>query len=415
MTRLVPEVLRDEPQYRLLFGSQVLSIIGDRVVMVALPFAVLSVGGDVGDVALVSAAQFLPFVLLALPAGVLADRHDRKRILITSDTVRMVCQLVGGLLLVTEHAQVGHLVVIAALYGASDAFFAPSFTGLLPATVAPANLQPANALRGLTFSVASVAGPVLAAALVAFAGGPGGALLFDAATFAVSVALLLPLRPRVVEEHADEDEPVAGTDHFWAGLRGGWREIRARSWVLAFLAGMATYHAVVLPAVYVIGPVLAEEELDGARSWAIITAGFGIGCIIGDLVFLRWRPRFALRVAALLLIGASCQAAIIGSGLNAWGIGGLELLAGICVTGMFTLWETSLQEHIPDRLLSRVSSYDYLTSAGVIPLGNLLTGLVAAAYGVHATLLGMSVVGLLVAVGIASVPSVRSLPRGVPA
>jgi hypothetical protein len=326
----------------------------------------------------------------------------------------MVCQLVGGLLLVTEHAQVGHLVVIAALYGASDAFFAPSFTGLLPATVAPANLQPANALRGLTFSVASVAGPVLAAALVAFAG-PGGALLFDAATFAVSVALLLPLRPRVVEEHADEDEPVAGTDHFWAGLRGGWREIRARSWVLAFLAGLATYHAVVLPAVYVIGPVLAEEELDGARSWAIITAGFGIGCIIGDLVFLRWRPRFALRVAALLLIGASCQAAIIGSGLNAWGIGGLELLAGICVTGTFTLWETSLQEHIPDRLLSRVSSYDYLTSAGVIPLGNLLTGLVAAAYGVHATLLGMSVVGLLVAVGIAAVPSVRSLPRGVPA
>ena len=414
VTRLLPAVLRDEPQYRLLFGSQVLSIIGDRVVMVALPFAVLSVGGDVGDVAVVSAAQFLPFVLLALPAGVLADRHDRKRILVASDTVRMVCQLVGGLLLVTGQAEVPHLVVIAALYGASDAFFAPSFTGLLPATVAPANLQPANALRGLTFSVASVAGPALAATLVAFAGGPGGALLFDAATFAVSVALLLPLRPRVVEEHADEDE-VAGTDHFWDGLRGGWREIRSRSWVLAFLAGLATYHAVVLPAVYVIGPVLADAELAGARSWAIITAGFGIGCIIGDLVFLRWRPRFALRVAAILLVGASCQAAIIGSGLTDWGIAGLELLAGICVTGTFTLWETSLQEHIPDRSLSRVSSYDYLSSAGVIPLGNLLTGVVAAAYGVHLTLVGMSVVGLLVSVGIAAVPSVRNLPRGVTA
>jgi MFS family permease len=359
----------------------------------------------------VSAAQFLPFVLLALPAGVLADRHDRKRILVASDTVRMACQLAGGLLLVGDRAEVGHLVVLAAVYGASDAFFAPSFTGLLPATVAPANLQPANALRGLTFSVASVAGPVLAAALVAGAG-PGGALLFDAATFAVSVALLLPLRPRVVEAHADEDE-VAGTDHFWAGLRGGWREIRSRSWVLAFLAGMATYHAVVLPAVFVIGPVLADAELDGARSWAIITAGFGIGCIIGDLVFLRWRPRFALRVAALLMIGASCQAAIIGSGLTDWGIGGLELLAGICVTGMFTLWETSLQEHIPERSLSRVSSYDYLSSAGVIPLGNLLTGAVAAAYGVHGTLAGMSVVGLLVAVLVASVPGVRTLPRGV--
>ena len=72
--RAVPAVLRDEPQYRLLFGSQVLSILGDRVTSVVLPFAVLSVGGGVGDVALVSAAQFLPFVVLALPAGVWADR-----------------------------------------------------------------------------------------------------------------------------------------------------------------------------------------------------------------------------------------------------------------------------------------------------------------------------------------------------
>ena len=69
--------------------------------------------------------------------------------------------------------------------------------------------------------------------------------------------------------------------------------------------------------------------------------------------------------------GASCQAAFIGSGLGTWGIGGLELLAGVCVTGACTLWETSLQEHIPDRSLSRVSSYDYLTSAGVIPPARL--------------------------------------------
>ena len=96
--------------------------------------------------------------------------------------------------------------------------------------------------------------------------------------------------------------------------------------------------------------------------------------MLGDLLFLRWRPRHALRVASLLLVGASCQAAFIGSGLGTWGIGALELFAGICVTGAFTLWETSLGEHIPDRSLSRVSSYDYLSTNGVIPLGNLLAG-----------------------------------------
>lgn len=408
----VPAVLREEPQYRLLFGSQILSILGDRVTSVVLPFAVLSVGGGVEQVALVSAAQFAPFAVLALPAGVWADRLDRKRILISSDLVRLATQLTAGLLLVAGQADVWHLAVLAAVYGGADAFFAPAFTGLLPSTVSPLNLQPANALRGLSFSVAAITGPLLAGLLVGFAGGPGVALLFDAGTFVVSVALLAPLRPRIVDEVIAEEDPRATTDHFWSSLSHGWAEVRRRSWVLAFLSGMAVYHAVVLPAVFVIGPVIAETEMNGARSWAIVSAGFGAGCVLGDLLFLTWRPSRALRVAALMLVGASCQAAIIGSGLGPWGIGALELLAGICVTGCFTLWETTLQEHIPERALSRVSSYDYLTSAGVIPLGNVLTGAVSAAIGVHPALFAMSAVGLVVALGIASVPSVRSLPRG---
>lgn len=229
-------MLRDEPQYRLLFGSQVLSILGDRVTMVALPFAVLASGGDVGGVALVSAAQFLPFVLLALPAGVWADRWDRKWILVASDLVRLVCQLIAATLLLTGRAEVVHLAVVAAAYGAADAFFAPAFSGLLPTTVSAANIQPANALRGLSFSVGSILGPVLAGVLIAVAGGPGGALLFDAVTFVVSIALLLPLRPGQAEAVGEED-PAASTDHFLTSLREGWREVRGRSWVLAFLGG----------------------------------------------------------------------------------------------------------------------------------------------------------------------------------
>ncbi len=408
----LPAVLRDEPQYRLLFAGQVLSILGDRVTMVVLPFAVLAVGGGVADVALVSVAQFIPFAVLALPAGVWADRYDRKRILITSDVARFACQLIAGLLLVTEQAHVAHLVVLAAVYGAADAFFAPAFTGLLPGTVAPVNLQPANALRGLSYSTGSIVGPVLGGLLVAFAGGPGGAMLFDAATFAVSVACLVPLRPRVVAETLAGEDPEATTTHFLTSLRKGWREVRSRPWVLAFLGGSISYHVFVLPAIFVLGPVLAAEELDGARSWAVITAGFGVGCVVGDLLLLRWRPRFALRVSSLMLLGASCQAAFIGSGLGTWGIAGLEVLAGVCVTGYFTLWETSLQEHVPQHALSRVASYDYLTSAGMIPVGNIVLGTVSATAGLHETLFVMTVVGVTAAAAVAALPVVRHLPRG---
>jgi MFS family permease len=408
----LPAVLRDEPQYRLLFSGQVLSILGDRVTGVVLPFAVLSIGGDVGDVAIVSAAQFLPFAILALPAGVWADRYNRKLILIASDVARFVTQLTAGVLLLSGNAHIAHLVVLAAVYGAADAFFAPAFTGLLPGTVAPVNLQPANALRGLSYSTGSIVGPVLGGALVAFAGGPGGAMLFDAGTFAVSIACLIPLRPRLVADVLHDEDPEASTAHFLTSLKEGWSEVRSRPWVTAFLGGMASYHVVVLPAIFVLGPVLAEDEMNGARSWAIITAGFGLGCVLGDLLLLRWKPRFALRVASLMLIGASCQAAFIGSGLGVWAIAGLEVLAGICVTGTFTLWETSLQEHVPDRALSRVSSYDYLTSAGLIPVGNLTIGAVSAAAGVRPSLFAMTAVGVTAAALIASLPSVRRLPRG---
>jgi len=408
----MPAVLRDEPQYRLLFGSQVLSILGDRVTQIALPFAVLSIGGGVKDVALVSTAQFLPFVLLAVPAGVWADRLDRKRILIASDAVRLVTQALAATLLLTDSADTVHLVVLAAVFGAADAFFAPAFSGLLPTTVSPVNVQPANALRGLTFSLGNVIGPAIAGVLIAFAGGPGGALVFDAVTFAVSLVLLLPLRPRVVEQALAEEDPAATTNHFWTSLREGWGEVIGRSWVVGFLVGMSAYHVVVLPSIFVIGPVLMQREYDGAQSWALITVFFGVGSILGDLLLLVWRPRFALRVAALMLIGSSLQAAFIGSGFGVWTIGAFELLAGVCVTCTFTLWETSLGEHIPERSLSRVSSYDYLTSAGLIPLGNLLAGLATVALGVQQTLVGMTVIGVAISVSVAAIPAVRRLPRG---
>ncbi|MGN6742952.1 MAG: MFS transporter [Amnibacterium sp.] len=402
----LPVALREEPQYRLLFAGFLLSVFGDRVTMLVLPFAVLSVGGGVGEVATVSVAQFLPLVLLALPAGVWADRWSRKAILVTTDSVRCATQAVAAVLLLAHVGTVPELVVLAAVYGAADAFASPAMTGLLPSVVSPANLQSANALRGATFSFGSIAGPAAGGLLVALAG-PGTAFAFDAATFLVMVGAVSMLRPRVIDA-------AAGAPHepFLSGLRTGWRAVRSRSWVLAFLAGLSAYSVLVLPAIFVLGPVLAEREFGGAAGWGVITSGFGIGSLLGDLVLLVWRPRFALRVGALALVGASCQAAIIGGGHAVWLVALLELLTGVCVTGSFTLWETSLQEHVPPATLSRVSSYDYLTSTGLIPVGNVVGGALAAAVGLRPALVGMSVVGIAAALAVLAVPAVRALPRG---
>jgi len=174
---------------------------------------------------------------------------------------------------------------------------------------------------------------------------------------------------------------------------------------------MCAYHAIVLPAVFVLGPVTVSDRLGGAGAWAAVVVSFGIGSILGDVVLLRYRPPHALRVAGLALVVASCQAAVYGSGLGIVGTCVLQCLAGVGVTMFFTLWEVSLQEHIPGEALSRVSSFDYLAATALMPVGTALAGPIAEAAGTQTTLLAMSGLGIASALAFLAVPGVRSLPR----
>lgn len=407
MKSLIPAVLRTEPQFRLLFIGQAWSLIGDRVTFVALPFAVLSIGGTAAEVGLVVAAGFLPFAAFALLGGIWADRLPRHRVMLTSDLVRLATQAVMAALLLTGQAEVWHLVVLMAVFGTADAFFAPASVGLMPAVVAPERLQEANAMRGLSISVSLVAGPALAGVLVATLG-PGGAIAVDAGTFALSAAALARLNPRVIERAAEQEPTLL------EGLRAGWSEIRSRPWVQAFLGLLCAYHVIVLPSIFVLGPVLAERELDGASSWAVVVAAFGIGSIAGDLLVLRFKPSRPLLIAAVAFVIASCQAAIVGSGLPVAGIAALEAVTGVAVSVGFTLWETTLQEQIPERSISRVSSYDFLVSVGAMPVGLAIAGPLEQAIGLHELLVLQTLVGLPIALAALAVPSVRAIRRGGP-
>jgi MFS family permease len=102
---------------------------------------------------------------------------------------------------------------------------------------------------------------------------------------------------------------------------------------------------------------------------------------------------------------------IIGSGLGTAGIAALELLAGIASALFFTLWDTSIQEQVPPNAVSRVSSYDFSVSLGLMPLGMAVAGPIAAAVGLHETLAGLSALGILAALGWLAVPDVRRVRR----
>ena len=404
----MPSTLRAAEPFRLLFAGQALSVVGDRMMAVAIAFAVLAIG-DATDLGIVLAASGIPFALFAIAGGVLSDRVGRRRTMIASDVIRSICQAVVAALLLTGTAQIWMLVVASAVYGACAAIFMPALMGLIPQTVPPDRLQEANALLGFTRSVANVAGPAVAGVVIVL-GEPGSVIAIDALTFAVSAACLIALRPApgAAGEGTDDDED------FLARLRTGWREVRARPWLTAGLGAMAAYHVFVLPAVFVLGPALAASELDGASSWAVIVACWGIGTGVGNLVALRADIRRPVMVAALALVGACTQGVIIGSGLGTAGIAALELLAGVASSLFFTLWDTSIQEQVPPQAVSRVSSYDFSVSLGLMPLGMAVAGPIAATAGLHATLVGLGVLGILAALGWLAVPDVRRVRRGRP-
>ncbi|MFJ8044165.1 MFS transporter [Kitasatospora sp. NPDC096147] len=403
MKQLLPPVLREEPQFARLFAGHTLSVLGDRIAMVALPFAVLAIGGSMADVGLVAAAGLVPMLLFTLAGGVWADRFPRHRIMLLSDLVRCVVQGAVAVLLLTGHAQVPYLVGLMMLFGTADAFFAPAATGLLPLLVSTERLREANALRGVVQSAALVVGPALAGGLVALAG-PGGALAVDAVSFALSAAFLARLHPRA---GAAAEQGADGS--FLAQLREGWSQVRSRSWVWSGMAAMGVYHVVVLPSIFVLGPVLAEREWDGAKGWAIVTAAFGVGAVVGDLWAYRLRPARPLAFGAVALAVASCQAVIIGGAPNVLVVAALEAVTGVGVSVFFVLWETSLQVHIPEHALSRVSSYDFLLSSGLMPLGLVVAGPVADAAGLRPTLYVMSAVGVAASLLLLAVPAVRHL------
>jgi hypothetical protein len=196
---------------------------------------------------------------------------------------------------------------------------------------------------------------------------------------------------------------------FWAELRGGVAEVRRRRWIWSFMPALTTYHLVALPCVLALGPVIADRELGGAGSWAIIVTCFGIGTILGAVLSLRLRLERPMLACLACFMGAACQPVIIGFAGSTGAIAAFELLAGIGVSAGFTLWETTLGREIPPHALSRVTSLDWFTTAGAMPLGFAAVAGVAAALGTRPTMLLATLVVLALLVAALTVGDVRRL------
>lgn len=392
------DVLRGR-EFRLFLTGQAVSVLGDRMVAVALAFAVLEVGGSASDVGLVLAAAALPLVVSVLVGGVVADRASRRAVMVIADLVRVVSQGTMAALLILGVAEVWTLALLAGVTGAATGFFSPASTGLLPEVVAAEQLQPANALRWSAVSTGDIVGPLAAGLLVA-AAGAGWAIAADAVTFGISAACLVLLRVP-----ARDDQ----TSSFLDDLREGWVAFRSRRWVWTIVAYFAISN-VSWGAWSALGPVVADRELGGAAAWGTVLAAMGIGALIGALLATQVNPRrplvFVALTDGLFVLPLAFLAASPPLPLLAFG----ALLSGAGLSLGMSVWESTLQRHIARESLSRVSSYDWFGSLVFSPLGLVIWAPLAAAIGVSLSLwlaFGLSAAAIF---ALLTVPDVRRLP-----
>jgi MFS family permease len=391
------EVLRRR-DFRLMLVGEGVSVLGDRMVAVALAFAVIHLGGSPAEVGLVLAGGWAPLVLTVLAGGVLADRTSRRAVMVTADLVRIGSQGTMAVLLIGGTAEIWMLAALAGITGAATGFFNPAATGLLPQVVADEELQPANALLATAISGSEILGPALAGVLVA-AAGAGWAIAVDAGTFAISALCLTRLRPRA----RGAREPSS----FLADMREGWLAFRSYRWVWTVVAYFAVAN-LTWSAWSALGPTVAARDLGGAAVWGTILAAVGIGALAGSIVATRARPRRPLLLVALMEGLFGLPLLFLAAGAPAALLACTAFLSGIALMLGNSVWESTLQRHIPDEWLSRVSAYDWFGSFAFYPLGLAVWGLLAGAVGIHETL--WIAFGLLAASAAAllAVPDIRS-------
>ena len=391
-----------ERQFRLLWLGQMISALGDSLVPIALTFAVLDLTGSAADVGLVFAAFMGSRMIFIVAGGVWSDRLPRQLVMIAADLVRAGTQALVALAFFTDSVAIWHLIVASFLVGGASAFFGPASTGLVKTMVSPERLQEANALINMSQNAIQIFGPVSAGALVVLVGfGPIFAV--DALTFLASAVCLVGMRlPSTID-------PLRRRS-FLADARDGLHEVLQRTWLWsAFLT--FSISNVTIAIYFVLGPLVVERELGGASDWGLLLTGGAIGGLVGSTVALRYKPARPLIPAFLLMFFVALQLAALIPPLPIVGLMVVAALGFASIAIGNALWDTMLQQHIPEESISRVSGLDWMISLVFMPLGYVLAGPLAEAIGLDLTLALAAGISAVANMGLLVVPSVRNLRR----
>ena len=376
-TRTDPQKTRTQRlgrHYWHIWWANAISSTGDGAFVAALPLLAVTITRDPRLVSVVTAAFYLPWMLLSLPAGAIVDRYDRAMLMWRSQAVQAAIVAAVTVGVVFHQASIAVLGLAAFGLGCAEVVFSNAAQSVLPALVPPELLAKANGNQQISLTVGeSFIGPPIGSLLFAAA----AALPFglDAASFAGSAALVATL-PR-----SPEATKPKGKGQIRDGLRWLTRHRLLR--VVAVLLGVYNFANQMGQAILVL---LATVTLHvGTRGYGLLLASTAVGTVIGGLV----SPKLTGRLGMLpsLVIGGAINAAVfVGIGLAPNAAVAAVLLAGqgfaVAIWNVVTV--SLRQQIVPARLLGRVNSVYRMLGWGLMPVGALAGGFVAHAAGLRA-------------------------------
>jgi hypothetical protein len=367
-------VLRN-PGFRLLGLGQVASVTGEQILTVGVTVAVLDAGGDASAVGLVLATRGLASVFFLLAGGVWADRLPRRRVLLTAYVGEALAA--GVLVLFPIRPAVWLLASIIFVAGAADACIRPAFGAILRSVLADDQRVSGRALISICVRTGVIAGPGMGVALLAGAG-PRAAFGVAAAMFVVAAILFWRVQePPWV--------PVRGRSMI-ADAAAGVAEARRRPWLAALLLFSPVSLMFVIAPSQVLLPVVSRDTFGSYAVFGTALACFGAGGLIGSLAAMAWHPRSPGTVAMCSMALYALVPLALLYAPSSWVLFGCYLVAGIGVETYALHWDVAMQREIPNHLIGRITSLAWLSSFGLMPFGQALTGPLTNLVGITAVL-----------------------------
>ena len=417
--------------FRLFYVGYATSQFGTAMSAVAIAFAFLGTGGTATGLGVVFTANIVPMIVFLLVGGALADRLGRRRVMLTADLVRCAAQGTLAAALALGHAGLWLFVAAALAVGAGNAFFSPALTGLPVQLAPPELLGDANALLGIAQPAAKVAGPAFAGMLIAVTS-PALVIAVDAGSYAVSALALARLRqlegfqraaphsgaarrdPGNRQAREAAKRPDTRRNSLFRDLAEGWAEFTSHPWLWPQTVQFALFNLVTWGPYLVLGPVLADEYLGGARAWGVVLACYGGGAILGGLLALGRRPGRPLLLCTLTTFGFALPPLALALHLPLPATAGAALAAGLAIAFGGAFATTVEQRLISPEALSRVGAINMVGAFAFGPVAFIAAGPAAAAFGPRAVLAFGAAWSAAMTVGVLAFPAVRQLPWPAP-